>query len=90
MLHAVVATALQDVTKTHLVGLDIGSGIRERVTHPSLGREVDHTPGLGGSKQGRDRLAIGEIQTMEAPGLCASTAGPSPRGCNAIQPIQPR
>ena len=61
MLHTVVTAALQDVAKTHQIGLDVGGGIFQGVTHPRLGGEVHHGPGLDGSKQLSGRLTIGEI-----------------------------
>ena len=90
MLDTVVAAALQDVAKTHQVGLDVGGGILQGIPHPRLGGEVHHSPGLGGRKQSRHRLAIGEIQAMETPKPLASCAWERCRRSHAIEPIQPR
>ena len=44
--HAVMTTTLEDVAKSDKIALDICSRILNRVTHPSLGRQIHHNLGL--------------------------------------------
>ena len=66
MLHALVTAAFEDGAETHQIALHVGRRILDRVAHPGLGGEVKHPGGTCSGEQGGDRLAIGEVELVEA------------------------
>ncbi|MNG20198.1 hypothetical protein D3C85_1586030 [compost metagenome] len=61
MLDRVVAAAFEDVQEAAQVAVQVGSGIFQGVTHPGLGREVDHDLRLFPGKQCLDGRCIGQV-----------------------------
>ncbi|MCY1445435.1 hypothetical protein D9M71_619480 [compost metagenome] len=60
-----LAAGLEDVEETDQVGLAICAGIVQRITHPGLGRQVDHfTEGLP-AEQLLQLGRVGDVEGME-------------------------
>ncbi|MNM63128.1 hypothetical protein D3C81_744860 [compost metagenome] len=65
MLDRVMTAAFEDVQKTAQIAVEVGPGIVQRVTHPGLGREVDHYFGLFTGKQVFNGRGIGQVNRCE-------------------------
>ena len=67
MPHALVAAALEHISKAIEVALDVGRGVLNRITHARLGGQVHHGPGFAVREQCRDRGPILQIALRELP-----------------------
>ena len=60
-----MAAALENVTKTHQVAVDVSLGVFNTVAHSCLGGKIDHGIKLLGGKQLRQSLAVGDVHFDE-------------------------
>ena len=82
MLDALVAATLEHMAETHQIRLDVGGRVFDRLTHPSLGSQMDHPVGLKGRKHLCHCGDIGNVEPIKAP---ASRVG----GSLLLEPLQP-
>src|SRR6476469_7422110 len=71
MLDTVVAAALEHVERAGDVGLDIGVGMIERVTHAGLRRKMDDPLGPLRGKHRLDHLTLGKVSLDEMESVAA-------------------
>ncbi|MCY1371216.1 hypothetical protein D9M69_583500 [compost metagenome] len=57
----VVAAAFEDVQEPAQVAVQVGPGVFQGITHPGLGREVDHDLRFFPGKQCLDGRCIGQV-----------------------------
>src|SRR5258708_2177040 len=66
MFNGLMAATFQDVYKRDQIAVHVGVGIRQRITYPGLGREVDDSLRLNVSEQSRCAGSVRKVQLLEA------------------------
>ncbi len=64
-----MAAAFEHMAKTHQIALDVGAGVLQRMAHPGLGSQMHHGTGPHAGKQGRQGLAVDQIQGFKGKAL---------------------
>ena len=65
MPNRTLPTGLKQAQKARDIGMNIGLGVVQRITHPGLGREMDHNIGPLRPAKARDTLLVGDIPLLK-------------------------
>ena len=74
MLDPLVTAALEDVCEAHQVGVHIGEGILDRVTHPRLRGQIHHPLGPVAGEGVGDRFTVLDVDAQVRIGGVVSRA----------------